>query len=127
MVSELRTAIEDQRSLINIVPGEGSVLGVWVYNGDIYSFRNKVGGASAGMYKSSSSGWSEVGLGTALNFDGTTTNGEPTPGSTGTPTTLTGATSSAQADLARYILSWIMGNWRVWINGLGKYNRDIPR
>ena len=99
LVSELRTAIEDQRSLINIVPGEGSVLGVWVYNGDIYSFRNKVGSASAGMYKSSSSGWSEVGLGTALNFDGTTTNGEPTPGSTGTPTTLTGATSSAQADL----------------------------
>ena len=40
LVSELRTAIEDQRSVINIVPGEGSVLGVWVYNGDIYAFRN---------------------------------------------------------------------------------------
>lgn len=99
LVTELRSAIEDQRSIITVVPGEGSVLGVWVYNGYIYAFRNKVGGASAGMYKSSSAGWSEVSLGTALNFDGTTTNGEPTPGATGTPTTLTGATSGAQADL----------------------------
>ena len=48
LVTELRSAIEDQRSIITVVPGEGSVLGVWVYNGDIYAFRNKAGGASAG-------------------------------------------------------------------------------
>ena len=71
IVPEARTAIEDQRSKINIVPGEGSVLGVWVYNGSVYAFRNKSGGATAGMYKSTSTGWSEVDLGTALNFDGT--------------------------------------------------------
>jgi len=100
LVPELRERIENQRELINVVPGEGSVLGVWVYNGDIYAFRNKVGGATAGMYKSSSSGWTEVSLGQALNFDGTTTNGEPTPGDSGTPTTLEGATSGASADLA---------------------------
>lgn len=100
LVSELRERIENQRNLITIVPGEGSVLGVWVYNGNIYAFRNKVGGATAGMYKSSSTGWQEVDLGQALNFDGTTTNGEPTPGDSGTPTTLEGATSGASADLA---------------------------
>lgn len=99
LIPELRQAIEDQRSIINIVPGEGSVLGVWVYQGDIYAFRNKTGGATAGMYKSSSSGWTEVDLGEALDFDGTTTSGEPTPGDTGTPTTLVGATSGASGDL----------------------------
>ncbi len=99
LVSELQAAQEDQRAIISVVPGEGDVLGVWVYNGDVYAFRNKSGGATAGMYKSTSTGWGEVDLGTALNFDGTTTAGEPTPGDTGTPTTIVGA-SGAQGDLA---------------------------
>ena len=99
LVPELQQAQEDQRDIIGVVPGEGDILGVWVYNGDAYAFRNKSGGATAGMYKSTSTGWSEVDLGTALDFDGTTTAGEPTPGDTGTPTTIVGA-SGAQGDLA---------------------------
>tara|TARA_R100001594_G_scaffold33001_2_gene61365 strand:+ start:1017 stop:2960 length:1944 start_codon:yes stop_codon:yes gene_type:complete len=114
LVTELRSAIEDQRSVITVVPGEGSVLGVWVYNGNIYAFRNKSGGASAGMYKSSSAGWTEVSLGTALNFDGTTTSGEPTPGDSGTPTTLEGATSGASGDLAGISYS---GLWETGASG----------
>lgn len=114
LVTELRERIEDQRSLITVVPGEGSVLGVWVYNGYIYAFRNKSGGASAGMYKSSATGWNEVDLGTALNFDGTTTNGEPSPGNTGTPTTLTGATSGASGDLMGISYS---GLWEIGASG----------
>ena len=114
LVTELRSAIEDQRSIITVVPGEGSVLGVWVYNGFIYAFRNKAGGASAGMYKSSSAGWTEVSLGTALNFDGTTTSGEPTPGDSGTPTTLEGATSGASGDLAGISYS---GLWETGASG----------
>ena len=51
------------------------------------------------MYVETSIGWSEVGLGTALKFDGTTTSGEPVPGNTGTPTTIEGGTSGAQGDL----------------------------
>jgi len=98
IASEARTAIEDQRSKIGVVPGEGSVLGVWVFNGDAYGFRNKSGGATAGMYKSTSTGWSEVDLGTALNFDSTVSNGEPVPGSSGTPTTIVG-NGGAQGDL----------------------------
>ena len=99
LVSELQAAQEDQRAIISVVPGEGDVLGVWVYNGDTYAFRNKSGSVTAGMYKSTSTGWSEVDLGTALNFDGTTTAGEPIPGDTGTPTTIVGA-AGAQGDLA---------------------------
>jgi len=99
IVSEARTAIEDQRSKIGVVPGEGSVLGVWSFSGSTYAFRNKSGGATAGMYKSTSTGWSEVDLGTALNFDSTVAAGEPVPGNIGTPTTLKGATSNAQGDL----------------------------
>ena len=79
LVSELQAAIEDQRSIINIVPGEGDVMGVWVFNGDVYAFRNKSGGATAGMHKSTATGWEEIDLGTALNFDGTTASGEPIP------------------------------------------------
>jgi len=99
LVTELQAAIEDQRSIIQIVPGEGAVLGVWVFNGDVYAFRNKSGGATAGMHKSTSTGWTEIDLGTALNFDSTVTAGEPVPGNIGTATTLKGVTSNAQGDL----------------------------
>ena len=86
-------------------------MGVWVYNGDVYAFRNKSGGATAGMYKSTSTGWDEIDLGTALNFDGTVENGEPIPGDTGTPTTIVGASSGAQGDLAgiTYYQDWDFG------------------
>ena len=95
LVSELQARIENQRNLIGVVPGEGSVLGVWVYSGNIYAFRNKSGGATAGMYKSSTTGWQEVDLGQALNFDGTTTNGEFVVGAS-----ISGATSGATGTVA---------------------------
>jgi hypothetical protein len=99
LLPELQTLMEDQRSLITIVPGEGNVLGVWVLGGKTYAIRNKVGGATSGFYVDSALGWTEVELGTALNFDGTTINGEPVPGTAGTPTTIKGGTSGAQGDL----------------------------
>ena len=116
IVAEARTAIEDQRSLIQVVPGEGAVLGVWVFNGDVYSFRNKSGGASAGMYKSTSTGWTEIDLGTGLNFDGTAANGEPVPGDSGTPTTIVGA-GGAQGDLMgiSYYGAWSTGGTGVMV------------
>ena len=76
LVTELQERIEEKRATITVVPGAGSVLGVWGYSGDIYAFRNKTGGATAGMYKSTTEGWVEIALGTALNFDATTGNGE---------------------------------------------------
>ena len=111
LLTELRSAIEDQRALIGVVPGEGNVNGVWVFSGDVYAFRNKSGGATAGMYKSTPTSWDEVDLGTALNFDGTTADGEPIPGDVGTATTLVGASSGAQGDLAgiSYHGEWTTG------------------
>ena len=110
LLTELRSAIEDQRELIGVVPGEGDVLGVWLYNDVAYAFRNKSGGATAGMYKSTATSWDEVDLGTALNFDGTVEAGEPIPGDSGTATTIVGA-GGAQGDLAAisYHQDWDTG------------------
>ena len=113
LVPELRTAIENQRSIINIVPGQGAVRGVWVFNDTVYAFRDKSGGASAGMYKSTSTGWSIVDLGTALNFDGTTASGEPVPGDSGTATTVTSG-SGGQADLMGISYN---GDWTTGASG----------
>jgi len=51
---------ELRRGGIQPVPGEGAILGVWLYKDVVYAFRNKVGGATAGMYKATNSGWTEV-------------------------------------------------------------------
>lgn len=48
------------RADIAAVTGSGAILGVWTYNGDVYCFRNNVGGTAANMWKSSSSGWVAV-------------------------------------------------------------------
>lgn len=44
----------------NVVPGEGDILGVWLYNGKVYAVRNAVGGATAEMHSSVGSGWTLV-------------------------------------------------------------------
>ncbi len=51
---------EAARDLIGEVPGEGSILGLYYFKDTLYVFRNKVGGLTAGMYKSSVAGWVEV-------------------------------------------------------------------
>jgi len=108
LLPELQTRIEEKRDTIDVVPGEGSVLGVWGYLGFLYAFRNKSGGASAGMYKATATGWDEIDLGTALNFDGTTGNGEMVVGSV-----LSGAggASGTVAGVTYY------GNWDLGAEG----------
>jgi len=49
----------------NVVPGEGNILGVWVYGGKVYAFRNAVGGASAVMWESEGNGWTSKKTGLA--------------------------------------------------------------
>lgn len=61
-------AIEATRADIGPVPGSGSLLGVWQYNGVKYAFRNNSGGTAAVMHKSSTSGWTEIDLGEYLEF-----------------------------------------------------------
>lgn len=54
------TAREAARDAIGEVPGSGAVLGIHVFEGNVYAFRNKVGGATAGMYIATVAGWQEV-------------------------------------------------------------------
>lgn len=99
----LNLAADEYRGDIGAVPGEGSVLGVWMLNDVVYAFRNATGGATAKMYKATASGWSEVDLGEELAF----TSGGTTEISEGD--TITGATSSATATVERVILTG--GTW----------------
>jgi len=56
---------EVRRALIAAVPGSGPVLGVWVYDGDTYAFRDNAGATNAIMHKATGSGWTTVSLGAA--------------------------------------------------------------
>ena len=90
----LNMAADQYRADIEAVPGEDDILGVWFYNDVVYAFRNAVGGATAKMYKSTSTGWTEVDLGYRLLFQ------------TGTAAvsvgqTLTGASSGASCTVRR--------------------------
>ncbi len=60
-------AADSARSLILAVPGQGSILGVAIYNGVVYAFRNAVGGATAVMWGSSAAGWVSKKTGLAPN------------------------------------------------------------
>jgi hypothetical protein len=91
------------RADIAAVPGEGDVLGVWKYNGNVYAVRNAVGSATAAMYKQSVSGWSLVGLGRYLAF----TSGGTTQILAGD--TITGATSAATAVVGQVVKT--SGTW----------------
>jgi hypothetical protein len=95
-------AADDYRVDIQRVPGAGSILGVAYYKGDVYAWRNAVGGATANMYKSTSSGWTQVVLGKELVFS--TGTGEIFDGQT-----VTGLSSGATGVVARVVLQ--TGTW----------------
>lgn len=62
-------AADDYRADIQAVPGSGDILGVSLYNGTVYAWRNNALATAADMYKSSSGGWTQVALGFELKFD----------------------------------------------------------
>jgi hypothetical protein len=96
-------AADVYRALIAEVPGEGSILGVWLYNDQVYAFRNNVGSTAAVMYVDSASGWASVNLGRYVAF----TSGGTTEIAAGD--TITGATSAATAVVGRVVLT--SGSW----------------
>lgn len=102
-VTWARLAIETARALIQPVPGSGRILGVWMFKGVVYAWRNNAGATAAVMYKSTSSGWSAVALGLTLPF----TSGGVTEITAGQ--TITGATSGATAVLTRVVKT--SGTW----------------
>jgi hypothetical protein len=99
----LRSSIELTRDDIEAVPGSGRILGVWLYNGIKYAFRNNAGGTAAVMHKATATGWQEVDLGQTLAF----TSGGVTEIAEGD--TIVGATSSATATVERVVLQ--SGTW----------------
>lgn len=108
----LQDAIETARAAISTVPGVGDILGVWRYNSKNYAFRNATGGATAKMYVSSTSGWTECDLGNRIEFTsgGTTEIAEAD--------TITGATSGATAVVKRIQLTsgtWAGGDAAGWM------------
>lgn len=64
----LNAAADIYRADIAAVPGAGPVLGVWMYNGVLYAFRNNVGQTAAVMYRSSASGWQAITLNEEISF-----------------------------------------------------------
>jgi hypothetical protein len=99
----LQAAIEATRADIGTVRGSGRILGVWAYNGTKYAFRNNGTGGAAGMWKSSATGWTNVGVGFELAF----TSGGTTP--IAVSDTITGHTSGATAVVSRVVLA--SGSW----------------
>lgn len=100
-------AADVYRADITEVPGSGKILGVWMYNGDVYAFRNNAGGTAAVMHKSTSGGWSAITLAKELEFSSGGTH-QVLDGDV-----ITGATSGATATVARVVLesgSWASGD-----------------
>lgn len=90
-------AEEYYRDLIGAVPGSGNALYGFRFGADEYAFRLNSG--SVKLYKSSTSGWSEVTFFKILFFDaGVLAEGDIIEG-----TTITGATSAATGTVKRFI------------------------
>ena len=78
-------AADKYRTDIAAVPGSGVIRGIYLFNDILYAFRDNAGGTACDMYKSSSSGWTQVvfekqvtytlGSGAALADGGTLTQG----------------------------------------------------
>jgi hypothetical protein len=64
----LAAAADAYRSDIGVVPGSGAILGVWMYKGVLYAFRNSADGAACHMHKSSAAGWTQIDLGEEIAF-----------------------------------------------------------
>ena len=106
-----KAATDDQRTLITKVPGEGQILGVVPYNGKVYAWRNKVGGATAGMYVSGASGWTEITLNEQIPFT-TGTGDRPSEGNT-----VTQLVSGASATIERIVQT----NGATWSGAQGYF------
>ncbi|MBV2128160.1 hypothetical protein [Arsukibacterium indicum] len=59
-IAAVRAAQEARRALITAVPGSGPVLGVFMFAGIKYAFRNTVDGTGAKLYRATAIGWVEV-------------------------------------------------------------------
>lgn len=63
-------AVAEYRADIGVVPGSGPVRGVWVYDGNVYAFRNDDDASECKMYVATAGGWSAITTGVTLNPGG---------------------------------------------------------
>jgi hypothetical protein len=91
-------AIAAQRALIQKVPGSGPILGVCIYRGLTYAFRNNTEGSAAAMWVQSPTSWTLVDLGAKLHFSAGSGIGF-TAGQI-----VTGATSGATGTIRRVVI-----------------------
>ncbi len=54
------TEIELRREAIGSVPGDGPIIGGFVFDGIVYAMRNTAGGAAAKLHRATATGWQEV-------------------------------------------------------------------
>lgn len=66
--TQLSLAANLYRADIGAVPGSGPIRGVVYFNGVTYAWRNNVGGTALAIYKSTTSGWVSIPLGTIVAF-----------------------------------------------------------
>lgn len=88
----LLLAANDYRTDITTVPGSGRIRGVWWYNYTLYAFRDNAGATAGTMWKSTSSGWSQVTFEYEVSF---TAGGGATP-SDGATLTQGGVTATVR-------------------------------
>jgi len=108
---------QEYRSSITVVPGSGSILGVWYYKGKVYAFRNNAGATAVVMYVSSSSGWQVVNTGYEVYFSAAS-GAQPNEGATITQGAVSAVigrliiesgTFAAGTAIGRFIVSSVTG------------------
>jgi len=90
---------ETERAAIDPVPGSGDVLGLHMFKGVLYAFRDNAGNTATDMYKATASGWEQIDLGSKITFS---------TGATSALTvgeTLTGGTSTATGTLLKVVIT----------------------
>ena len=98
----LNLAADVYRTDIGAVPGSGPIRGVIELQNTVYAWRDNVGVTAMAIYKSSTSGWTNVPLGFEMAFN--TGTAEIFQGDT-----VTGATSGFSAVITRVVLE--SGSW----------------
>ena len=121
-------AAAHRRNSIEAVPGTGAILGVWYYGGALYAVRDNPGGTAGILHKATSSGWSEVDLGSRISFDAGSS--EPETGEE-----IEGATSGATATLGHVVVAsgaWADGDaegvmWLHDVTGAFQDNENLDQ
>ena len=62
-------AVQGARALIQPLDGSGEVRGIWIFKDITYGFRDTSNGLECKMFKSTPTGWSEIGMNTQIDFN----------------------------------------------------------